>query len=300
MQRHAPRCGDEACLMDSLTALNEAQFTRIFRDVVRARPAAVGQPASLFDEALIAEVFRVAREQSHLAEKPLVDAQHIEVDLEIAPQTEVTDMTTSTPEEDAVMRKDSAKSSFVEIVAKYAGRGDNPPAGASVKEASVTFIGVLLTLLIISSLSEVVSAWTDGQYFTLLGNFGATMTLLFDIHKAPAAQPRNLVLGSTVAASVAILVCYIPETLLPVWVRVAVAPALAITAMAKLGISHPPAGAAALIYAQGGAVKELGWMYLVLPLFVGNIISIVMAVVINNLSRDRHYPSYWALAARTW
>lgn len=226
------------------------------------------------------------------------------VDMEMGQAAEDSDAKQATrldQQDEPENQKASMKEMVLAWVSKAMGAGKQPVAGSSISETALTFIGVLLTLLVLSVLSEGLMDISENEYFLLLGNFGATMTLVFDIHKAPAAQPRNILLGSTVSASLAILLCYIPENILPVWTRVAVAPACSIAAMGKLGLSHPPAGAAALIYAQAGPlVKDLGWMYLILPLFVGNMITVTMATLINNLSKERHYPSYWAFTARTW
>jgi CBS-domain-containing membrane protein len=58
--------------------------------------------------------------------------------------------------------------------------------------------------------------------------------------------------------------------------------------MAKLGIPHPPAGANAVIYASG----EYGWMFYLLVV-LSSIISILPAIMVNNFSEKRHYPTYW-------
>jgi CBS-domain-containing membrane protein len=63
-----------------------------------------------------------------------------------------------------------------------------------------------------------------------------------------------------------------------------------------LGVLHPPAGAAALIFATAPpALEEIKFMYLVFPLLVGNIISVLMATLINNLNKKREYPLYWTM-----
>ena len=81
---------------------------------------------------------------------------------------------------------------------------------------------------------------------------------------------------------------------IPKWVAVALAPAASIAAMQVCGVSHPPAGAASLIFISGGAkVTDMGWMYLVTPLLIGNIICVACATAINNLARKRQYPVYW-------
>ena len=90
---------------------------------------------------------------------------------------------------------------------------------------------------------------------------------------------------------------YIPDEFLSPWVRAALAPATAIAAMNFLGLLHPPAGAAALIFATAPpALQSIKFMYLVFPLLVGNILSIIMATLINNLNKKREYPLYWSIS----
>ena len=63
---------------------------------------------------------------------------------------------------------------------------------------------------------------------------------------------------------------------------------MAIAAMVKCGVTHPPAGATALIFASGGRPwKQVGMM------IVGNVVALLCATLINNLSDQRAYPTFW-------
>jgi CBS-domain-containing membrane protein len=75
-----------------------------------------------------------------------------------------------------------------------------------------------------------------------------------------------------------------------VWMRQALGTSLAVATMAKLGVTHPPAGAEALLFASG----DYGWGNMLFVL-VGNIIAIGAATVINNFSEYRQYPIFWGL-----
>jgi CBS-domain-containing membrane protein len=112
--------------------------------------------------------------------------------------------------------------------------------------------------------------------------------LQYALTTAPASQPRNVVLGQVVAGAVSMSFTYIPESMLPVWIRRAVAPAFAIAAMVKLGIPHPPAGAHAVIYASG----DFGFTFYFLSV-LASALSIVPATLVNNMSTKRQYPTYW-------
>jgi CBS-domain-containing membrane protein len=114
------------------------------------------------------------------------------------------------------------------------------------------------------------------------------MTLQYGLAMAPASQPRNAIYGPTLAISIAMAFTYIPETTLPLWVRVPLATATAIASLTKLGITHPPAGAATVIISSGG------YDWIVLPLILlGNVIAIITATLINNMSDKRQYPTFW-------
>jgi CBS-domain-containing membrane protein len=114
------------------------------------------------------------------------------------------------------------------------------------------------------------------------------MTLLYGLTAAPASQPRNAILGQIVSLTIAICVGYADN--LSIWMRQSLATALAVASMVKLGITHPPAGAAALICASG----EYGWGSMLFVL-IGNVIAICAATLINNWSDQRQYPSYWGV-----
>ena len=62
------------------------------------------------------------------------------------------------------------------------------------------------------------------------------------------------------------------------------------------GFIHPPAGAAALVFAWRDTHISDDWM-LFLVFMVADIICISMAVLINNFNDSRQYPIYWKLAS---
>lgn len=86
--------------------------------------------------------------------------------------------------------------------------------------------------------------------------------------------------------TIAMVISYL-ETV-PLRFRESLATALAVAAMVKLGITHPPAGAFALVFAS----EKLGWGSVSMVL-IANVIAVLMATLINNLSTKRQYPLYW-------
>jgi len=189
--------------------------------------------------------------------------------------------------------------------AKFRGvRGAKAPPVKGVRVAAAwvtcawTWLGVALTLLGLSGLNQLTLAASDNQYMVLLGSFGALMALQFGAPNSPLAQPRNAVGGCLLSASISILFFYVSGpaflALLPKWAAAALAPATAIAVCQRVNLLHPPAGAAAFIFVTAGPkITDLGWMYLLLPLTVGNIFCCLAAMVINNAVRDRQYPVFW-------
>ena len=55
---------------------------------------------------------------------------------------------------------------------------------------------------------------------------------------------------------------------------------------------HPPGGATALIAVTGGPqIKELGYGYVIFPVLSGALILLIVALIFNNLTPKRKYPS---------
>lgn len=76
----------------------------------------------------------------------------------------------------------------------------------------------------------------------------------------------------------------------------ATAVSLSIVAMHFTRTLHPPGGATALIAIIGGdKVHSLGYMYVLSPVFIGSIVMLLVALLVNNMSTNpkRHYPVYW-------
>jgi CBS-domain-containing membrane protein len=133
----------------------------------------------------------------------------------------------------------------------------------------------------------------------LLGSYGALATLLFAAPQAPVSQPRMVLGGHAIAILVAIAFDRISEpaygtAILPREMAVGLAPAVAITAMQILGLTHPPAGAAVLVFLfYPESIRQMGLLFYV-PVYLGCFILVLMALVINNAFSFRPaYPRFW-------
>lgn len=137
------------------------------------------------------------------------------------------------------------------------------------------------------------SHWLGGTPLLLLiGSFGASAVLVYGAPSSPFAQPRNLLLGQVGSALVGVAVVqYVPA---PDWMLAALAVGLAIMLMQLLRAIHPPGGATALIAVIGGpAIHELGWIYALLPVAMGSVVLLMVALLANNILPRRAYPQTW-------
>ena len=68
----------------------------------------------------------------------------------------------------------------------------------------------------------------------------------------------------------------------------------AITAMHATRTLHPPGGGTALIAVIGSAkIHALGYLFVVIPTGVGAILILVVALLVNNVLKDKQYPKFW-------
>ena len=198
-----------------------------------------------------------------------------------------------------------------EFTQKWKGQGDQPPSPSwDWRVAAVTFFGVALSLTLISYLAALFGSWsghsghhelalTSEHWVLMLGSYGALATLLFAAPQAPVSQPRMVLGGHAIAILVAIAFDRISEpaygtAILPREMAVGLAPAVAITAMQILGLTHPPAAAAVpvfLFYPE--SIRQMGLLFYV-PVYLGCFILVLMALVINNSFSFRPaYPRFW-------
>jgi CBS-domain-containing membrane protein len=59
------------------------------------------------------------------------------------------------------------------------------------------------------------------------------------------------------------------------------------------GSQHPPGAATALIFAIVVPVQKQEFMYILTPAFLGAVLMVATAVLMNNLSPARQYPQWW-------
>ncbi|MBW8035313.1 MAG: HPP family protein [Planctomycetes bacterium] len=167
------------------------------------------------------------------------------------------------------------------------------PPREPIRKIIWSWIGAFLGIQIVATLGQFLELASVESLF-LIGSFGASAVLVYGAPLAEFSQPRNLVGGHVVSALVGVTVfMFIGDA--PI-VATSTAVSLAIVAMHLTRTLHPPGGATALIAVIGGEkIHSLGYEYVFCPVFVGALMMLLVALLVNNLSTNpkRHYPVYW-------
>lgn len=156
------------------------------------------------------------------------------------------------------------------------------------KEHSWAFLGSFVGMGIIAYLQY--GKFSQQDYVFLIGSFGASCVLVYGVIQSPLAQPRNLVGGHLISAIVGVTA----QKLIPdiIWLSAPLAVSLSIVMMQITKTLHPPGGATALIAVTGSpAILKLGYWYVITPVLVGSIILLVVALIFNNMTANRQYPT---------
>lgn len=156
------------------------------------------------------------------------------------------------------------------------------------KEHFWSFIGAFAGIGLIAFIQS--KMLTELENIFLIGSFGASSVLIYGAIQSPLAQPRNLIGGHVISALVGVTVFKLVPDI--IWLNAPLAVALSIVAMQVTRTLHPPGGATALIAVIGSEkIKELGYIYVLSPVLTGCVILCVVALIFNNLTPNRKYPT---------
>jgi CBS-domain-containing membrane protein len=154
-------------------------------------------------------------------------------------------------------------------------------------------LGSFVAIYLISMLSALNDLALLDNLF-LVTSFGASAVLVFGAPQVDFSQPRNLIIGHLLCALIGItLAKFIPFDIATLS---SLAVSLSVVLMHLTRTMHPPAGATALIAIVGtNQVQNLGFMFVITPIFIGCLLILLLGLVINNLSANplRQYPKYW-------
>ncbi len=124
----------------------------------------------------------------------------------------------------------------------------------------------------------------------LIGSFGASSVLIFAAIQSPLTQPRNFIGGQIISGVIGVTVFkFLPDI---IWITAPLAVASSILAMQITKTLHPPGGATALIAVIGTEkIRSLGYFYVISPVLTGTLILFVTALIFNNMTKHRKYPT---------
>ena len=157
------------------------------------------------------------------------------------------------------------------------------------KEQFWSFLGSFVGIGILAYIQSIHFKGNDAVY--LIGSFGASSVLVYGIIQSPFSQPRNLVGGHVISALIGVTV----HKLVPdiIWIAAPLAVSFSIILMQITKTLHPPGGATALIAIIGSdKIKALGYMYVFSPVLIGVLILLITALIFNNMTPSRSYPSH--------
>lgn len=129
----------------------------------------------------------------------------------------------------------------------------------------------------------------------MIASLGAAAILEFNAIRSPFGQPRNAILGHTLAAIVAVGVAKL-FMLAPgfygqyMWVASCVSCAAASVLMSMTNTVHPPGGATAVLACTEAEIIALGWRFPALIL-LGSVLLVLVAMMFNNTCR--WFPIFW-------
>ncbi|TGK35477.1 HPP family protein [Leptospira gomenensis] len=120
----------------------------------------------------------------------------------------------------------------------------------------------------------------------IMAPFGASCVLLFGVPESPLSQPRNLIGGHLIASTIGLLFL---NSFGNDWYILGLAVATSIAIMQLTKTTHPPAGADPIVILMGNET----WSFVLTPALSGSLILLILALVFNNLNKDRQYPKFW-------
>ncbi len=142
-------------------------------------------------------------------------------------------------------------------------------------------IAILLLMLALHYLPQATTLF-------IVASMASSAAVLYALPHSPLAQPWNLVGGHLVSALAGLLCSlFIPEPILAAGAAVG----LAILTMEFLRCLHPPSASTALMMVLASSqLHDMGWQWAIYIVAINAGISLLLALVINNVLPGRRYP----------
>ncbi len=153
------------------------------------------------------------------------------------------------------------------------------------KEIYFSIVGAFIATLLASFFSYNILA-AEGLPM-VLASTGASAMLIFGIPNSPVSQPWPIVGGHIVSALIGISAYYmIPNAIIASSAAIGVA----MLAMHYLRCMHPPGGATAVTAVIGGStVHQMGYYFVVVPVFFNAIILLSIAMAIATFREENPF-----------
>jgi len=181
--------------------------------------------------------------------------------------------------------------SFQDLLASFRPGYDPVHLSEKFRSGFAAFMGILLLGASLHFLPG-----ENGFHLAVFASMAAAAVLLYAAPHSPMAQPWPLVCGNLVSGLIGWLFSLlIPDPVL----AAACAVGTAVLAMHLLNCLHPPGGATAMIMVLGAEqFHQHGWLWAALTVAANALLSLVLALSINNLLPGRHYPQRHAAQPR--
>ena len=178
----------------------------------------------------------------------------------------------------------------MEYFRKMTGTTKSPPA-VSLFEILWSWVGAFLGIVSVA-LVHYNLLGEGSDLIMIIGSFGASAVLIYGATKSPLAQPRNLIGGHVISAIIGVALYKVFHD--HMWLAASTSVATAIGVMHATKTLHPPGGATALIAVIGSEkIHALGYLYAMIPVALGALIMLIVALLINNIPKNRRYPEFW-------
>ncbi|SFL15600.1 HPP family protein [Paenibacillus sp. 1_12] len=162
---------------------------------------------------------------------------------------------------------------------KMKGEGRSPLV-IHIRNVIIGFVGGTVTIAVLAWLTDMnAGLW-------IMAPFGASCVLAFGLWDSPLSQPRNIIGGHLVSTVTGLTVHHFLGGGVA---AMALGVGLAISLMMLTRTTHPPAGADPLVVMMSGS----HWSFIWTPVLAGSIVIVIIALIVNNLSRQRAYPKFW-------
>lgn len=139
-------------------------------------------------------------------------------------------------------------------------------------------LGAFLAIGLLSLADSFAAHGIGFQGLWLMAPLGATAVLVFGVPASPLAQPKNVIVGHFITATIGLVFAqYIGVTPL----TVALATGLAVSAMLVTKTTHPPAGANPILIMLTGQT----WPFLLSPVLTGAVTLVLVGWLMRKLQQ---------------